>query len=321
MLTNKDLSEEVVGEGQEVTEKVHTEEQSEGEVGNKTDVDSEADSEQEAIEAEASAAGWKSNGKLDAKTFLEHKEVLSSKERSKRLIEEQKETKKQLEEVTARLKKQEEAAERIREHQEKAHQKELALIKSEATSQLASLKALKAEAIRNGDGEAVNEIDERIDVAKDRIKEAEKPAVEIAKSKEQEKVKEPEQTPPHVDFEPWKAENKWFTENKKLGEFAYAQALMLKNNGSTLVGRDFFDLVKEKVREHYPDEFGNPNRKRAGAVETSHTATAYKGKTVDDLDKAGKIILNDALESGAYKKAAKEAGMTPTAYFIKQYFK
>src|ERR1022692_4154722 len=304
MLTNKDLSEEVVGEGQEVTEKVHTEEQSEGEVGNKTDVDSEADSEQEAIEAEASAAGWKSNGKLDAKTFLEQKEI-----------------KKQLEEVTARLKKQEEAAERIREHQEKAHQKELALIKSEATSQLASLKALKAEAIRNGDGEAVNEIDERIDVAKDRIKEAEKPPVEIAKSKEQEKVKEPEQTPPHVDFEPWKAENKWFTENKKLGEFAYAQALMLKNNGSTLVGRGFFDLVKEKVREHYPDEFGNPNRKRAGAVETSHTATAYKGKTVDDLDKAGKIILNDALESGAYKKAAKEAGMTPTAYFIKQYFR
>jgi DNA primase len=273
----------------------------------------------EADEKEASDAGWRSDGRLSAAEYLEHKEVLSSRERSKRLIEENSAIKKQLEENTERLFKQEKAAEEYREFQAMSHKRELERLKTEATAQIQGLKQQRAEAIRNGDGEAVNDIDDRIDALKESTRAVEAKAEPVVEVKPEPKPAD-KPTGNHPEFEGWLAENEWFKADKELQDTAEAMAIVLKRGGDTSEGKVFFDKVKERVRKLHPDKFENPNRKRPGAVETHTGSPSYKGKSAEDLPDVAKAQMKDFIKAGVYAKEAKAKGVSPESLYLKEYY-
>jgi DNA primase len=276
----------------------------------------------DALEKEASDAGWRKDGRLNAAEYLEHKEVLSSRSRNARLIEENLAIKKQLEENTERLAKQEKAAEEYREFQDQSHKRELERLKTEATAQIQDLKQQRAEAIRNGDGDAVNDIDDRIDALKESTRAVEVKPESVVPVVEVKSAPKPADKPAgnHPEFDGWLAENEWFKVDKELQDTAEAMAIVLKRGGDTSEGKVFFDKVKERVRKLHPDKFENPNRKRPGTVETHTGSPSYKGKSVDDLPDVAKAQMKDFIKSGIYAKESKAKGVSAESLYLKEYF-
>jgi TolA-binding protein len=55
-------------------------------------------------------------------------------------------------------------------------------------------------------------------------------------------------------LEEWQAENPWFGKNKAKTEFALLYARQLRQDGSTLTGRPFYDAISAKIKDVFSDE-------------------------------------------------------------------
>lgn len=81
-------------------------------------------------------------------------------------------------------------------------------------------------------------------------------------------------------FDSWAAENQWYTDPELKVE-AEGEALKLRKRGEKSEGLVFLDKVKEKVKERFPEKFGNPRRQNGSGVERTAAGgdeTSSRGK-------------------------------------------
>ena len=127
---------------------------------------------------------------------------------------------------------------------------------------LAALKEERAQAVANGDGEAFQRVDERLEDLKAEIAEKTKSA-------------------PRADggddpvFDEWKGRNAWLND-PKMEAFGNASAQFLRSTGVTATGAEFLDMVTKEVKAKFPEKFENPRRTSAPSVEGG-TPAARKG--------------------------------------------
>jgi hypothetical protein len=136
---------------------------------------------------------------------------------------------------------------------------------------LRDLKARQREAVRSGDEQAFEVIEQDMD----KIKSA------IAKDKEQ---ATPSTPPPTPEFTEWLKGNGWYGTDPDLTDFAEAAALKITNTRPGLTQAEMLNLVTERVKSAFPHKFTNPRRNAAADVEGAQNRGVKKGKKgYDDL--------------------------------------
>lgn len=159
---------------------------------------------------------------------------------------------------------------------------------------LADLKAQKKEALREGDADAVVEIDEQME----EVREEEFAARQAAASRPAQSNGED-----HPEFVSWKNKNSWYSNNAEMRKFADAYGAGLRANGvsPSEVLRD----VEATVKQKYATRFSNPNREKASAVEGNAGSAAST--------KADKFKLSDG-EHRMMKRIVATGAITEEKY-------
>ena len=178
------------------------------------------------------------------------------------------------------------------------------------------LKRQQREAIRDGNDEAADAIDDRIEILND----------ERATVKQQiEKTKQaPSKSPSQVIDDDgntndpvvraWIDEgNQWFNDSKPMRDYCFALANDALASGETRRGRPFLDLMREKMEEAFPLKFakkGDPttrgNMTEAGGGGSSNG----RSHSVNDLPEADRELMKTGIRQG----------WTTEATFLKNYF-
>jgi hypothetical protein len=154
---------------------------------------------------------------------------------------------------------------------------------------IADLKAEKKEAISDGDGDRVLQIEEQIE----RLTEEKKTVVA------------PKQEQPKVDpvFLQWKEQNSWYGTNEDLTVYADGFAQTLKQRNPALQGKAFLDAVEEKVKNVFKEQFGVPNRERPSPVDSSTAVRTSKNKrSYSDLPPEAKAACDKFVKQGLLTK-------------------
>jgi len=138
---------------------------------------------------------------------------------------------------------------------------------------IADLEAAKAQAITDGDGAAAVRAEKEINGL-------------------QAENAPPDNAEHNLLAQQWASENKWYANNKKLGAFADGIAERIVQQGYR--GQAYWNELTRQVEETFPEEFENPNRNKAGSVESGGTKEVLdsKAKTWANLPKADKEAAN-----------------------------
>ena len=136
---------------------------------------------------------------------------------------------------------------------------------------MADLREQKKEAISQGDGERVLEIDDALD--------------ELKQKRQEEKVEAARPTnQPDPIFTEWNSDNTWFGKDTELTAEANLIGEVVKRQNPTLVGSEFLEEVTKRVKRMYPEKFTNANRSKPNPVEGSTAKPApTRGKGFNDL--------------------------------------
>jgi hypothetical protein len=167
---------------------------------------------------------------------------------------------------------------------------------------LADLKAQRAEAIKNGDGAAFDEVDDKIDDLKK----------DIAKNTTK---KDDDGVDPA--FQEWLSRNAW-ANDPKLQAYGSAVADELRANGTKAIGVELLDLVTKEVKAKFPEKFENPRRNAAAAVEGGSGPRRGGGKSYADLPADAKAAC-DRMARNGYSDRPKEMAEFKAQY-VKHYF-
>jgi hypothetical protein len=134
---------------------------------------------------------------------------------------------------------------------------------------LNDLKAQRREALKDGDFDAVESLEEQIDEFK----------VQAEKVKPVEETKTPEPTKISETFKEWHSENKWFHETKEPDMFDVAEgyAIRLRKSEPTLGEEEFLARVTTHIKKKFPEKFENPNREKGSAVGSGSSRGAGGG--------------------------------------------
>jgi hypothetical protein len=138
---------------------------------------------------------------------------------------------------------------------------------------MSDLRQQKKEAISQGDGDRVLEIDDAID--------------ELKQAKPVPKTVAPQ---PDNTFIEWTEENRWYTSDAELKTEADMIGEVIKRQNPTLIGTAFLDEVTKRVKRMYPEKFNNVNRTKPSPVEAPSQAGMGKkgGKSFNDLPQEAK---------------------------------
>lgn len=178
------------------------------------------------------------------------------------------------------------------------------------------LKRQQREAIRDGNDDAADAIEDRLEILND----------ERANVKQQiEKTKQaPAATTPQVVDEngntndpvvrAWIDEdNAWFNESKPMRDYCFALANEAIAAGETKRGRPFLDLMRQRMEEAFPLKFKKANDPTArGSMTEAGGGGAGGGRsyTVNDLPEADRELMKTGIRQG----------WTSEATFLKNYF-
>lgn len=234
------------------------------------------------IEQKAMEQGWVPQDQWDgdpeqwrpAKEFLDRGELF-------RKIEDQNRTIKEFKKVVDDLKR---------------HNAKIAEV--EYKRALEQLKSQKKQAIAEGDGDAVVDIDERIEA----VREAQR---EIAEAPPQEAAAEV-----NPIFVAWVEKNQWFNTNKAMR--AYANEIGREAASRGMSPTDVLEYVEREVKKEFAEKFKNPRRDAPGHVENSSTkGNAGKRETFTLTDEERRVMQRfvraGALTEEEYIKQLKQA--------------
>ena len=123
------------------------------------------------------------------------------------------------------------------------------------------LEAVRKQAVTDGDGEAFDRADRQLEELKEAPTQETNGLDPLAQS--------------------WLEENSWYASNDTLGAFADGLSERLMAQGYT--GKAYFDELTKRTQEAFPDEFGNKNRKKPNAVESTTEPVKSSEQTFDNL--------------------------------------
>ena len=200
---------------------------------------------------EAESQGWVPREKfrgsdeewVDADTFVKRgREIMPIlRKNNQTLLSQLEQTKSQLEEFK-------QAAEEFKQFQKDAREKET----KELKQQISALKAARAQAISDGDGDRVSQIEDAIEGLQEQGKAAKEEPVEPPKV--------PEAQPLDPVLQNWVNNNSWFGKDRKLTEYTTAAGEELREQYPNLVGEAFLEKLDEVLREEFPKKFGKPEK-------------------------------------------------------------
>ena len=166
------------------------------------------------------------------------------------------------------------------------------------------LRVQRKEALAEGDYDRAEEVTEKIETTKaaavQEVKRA--PPANEALIAEVQKV-----------FDDWGKENQWAIEGSEsysLEMEAYAKGIgdaMVKKQGLNASGenfRPFLEQVTKKVKERFPEKFGNQKRREAASVESdggAGDATPASKRTYANLPKEMKESCDFLIKTGTFK--------------------
>jgi hypothetical protein len=214
-------------------------------------------SEERDYEAEALADGWNPEfdgpGKKDAKTFVEDGEKISGMLKSK----------------IGRLEERIDSLTHTNAEFKQYTDKQIKRERKEKETAIADLERVKAQAITDGDGLAAVQAEREINTLQS--EEAQSPNEAMQQMSQQ-----------------WVTDNPWYASNQKLGRFADGIADQIISQGFT--GQAYFNELTRQVKDVFPEEFENPNRKKAGSVEGGgdRTVDGSEARTWANLPKEAK---------------------------------
>lgn len=168
---------------------------------------------------------------------------------------------------------------------------------SEYQRALKSLKDARKEALREGEHERALAYEEKIE-------EVEQQKAEFEQEAQQ--VDIPKQAEEHPEFVSWKEQNRWYTRDSELKEFADTYGITLARKG--MAPAKVLDEVAKKVRQAFPEKFRNPNKDKASAVETPTRRAAASDSiemTDDEVRIMKTIVRSGAMTEAEYKKELK----------------
>ena len=110
----------------------------------------------------------------------------------------------------------------------------------------------------------------------------------------------------HVDpaFDTWQGDNAWYggksTDDARMTNYANSMGAFVKSDRPEVIGTpEFYVEVEKLVKKQFPAMFRNPNRQRAGAVESARGAPGARGKkTYADLPPAAKKMCDRYITRG-----------------------
>lgn len=145
----------------------------------------------------------------------------------------------------------------------------------ELNRQIDELKTQKREAISAGDGEKVIQLEDQIDLLKDK----QKPVPKVSTTETYARPSDDEAT------RAWVEENDWFEgespSDKEKTQFTMGAARRLKILYPDLKGHEFFGKLTEKIKEKFPEKKKVQNQMVEGSTRSG--TRPQGGKTVNDL--------------------------------------
>jgi hypothetical protein len=219
-------------------------------------------------ETEAEEQGWNPNfdgpNKVDAQTFVERGEKIAGILKSR--------VDKQDVEITRLKEANKQFGEYHKQTLEKQHQ--------ESEKQIHTLQAEVAQAITDGDGAAYTRASQEIDTLK---------AASVPVNDQDAWAQMSQQ---------WVGDNQWYNTNDKLGRYADGVAEQVIADGYQ--GAAYFSELTKRVQEEFPDEFKNPNKTKANAVEASGelSTTTSKDRNYKNLPADAKRACDDFVAQG-----------------------
>ena len=160
---------------------------------------------------------------------------------------------------------------------------------------MTDLRQQKKEAISQGDGDRVLEIDDAID--------------ELKQAKPTPKVVAPQPDPSFVE---WTEDNRWYNSDPQLKMEADMIGEVIKRQNPMLVGMEFLNEVTTRVKRMYPEKFNNVNRSKPSPVEAPSSAGMGKkgGKSFNDLPQEAKAAC----------QKFEKTGLLTREQYVKEYF-
>lgn len=158
---------------------------------------------------------------------------------------------------------------------------------------LNDLKAQRREALKEGDLELVDAIEEQVDEYKEQMAKKSAP---------------PAPTPQKVDdtfFKEWHSDNSWYGSDKDLTREAELVGKEVQGAYPGLSGRAFLDEVASTLKFRYPEKFKNPRREQGSSVSSSGSRTESKSSTsktkFTDLSKSEQAVVDRYVKQGYFK--------------------
>ena len=220
-----------------------------------TESTTEVDPQVEADVKEASGQGWVPKEKfrgdekdwVDAGVFVKRgREILPIlRKNNENLLRELNQTRDQLKEFK-------QTADEFKKFQKESYERKA----GELEQQIIQLKASRAQAITDGDGQRVNAMDDVIDTLKEEHK--------VAKENAKVETKTDIPSTPTIDpkLQDWLGRNEWFGKDKRLTSMTNAIGESLRMEDPNLQGQAFLDKLDQALAEEFPAKFGKTTEKR-----------------------------------------------------------
>jgi hypothetical protein len=168
---------------------------------------------------------------------------------------------------------------------------------------LADLKEARAAAIKAGDGETFDKVDDAIADLRDKMKPKEAPQQDGAI--------------PEKDFNEWLSRNRW-AEEEEMQDIGVGIRKTLHKQHPDATPLELLDLVTKEVKRRFPEKFENPRRNTAAAVEGAAPPRKSGGKTYADLPADARAAC-DRMARNGYADKPKEMAEFKAAY-VKSFF-
>jgi hypothetical protein len=167
--------------------------------------------------------------------------------------------------------------------------------------QIAELKAKKKEAIAEGNGDLVVDIDDQID----EIKEAQREAKDAAKEKEvaEAAAKQNASVPDDPSLQEWLGKNSWFGQDSEMTDVANGLGASVRRQFPHLSGQEFLTKLDEKIAEYFPEKILGKKAK-GNAVDSSgdvRGGSSSGKKSYDNLPSDAKQACDRFIKNGWIK--------------------
>jgi hypothetical protein len=164
---------------------------------------------------------------------------------------------------------------------------------------IAELKSKKREAIAEGNGDAVVDIDDQIDS----LKEAQREAKAEAKAKAD--VPPPAQAsiPDDPELQSWLGRNQWFGPDTEMTDVANGLGASVRRQFPHLTGREFLDKLDDKIVEYFPQKVLGKKAKGSSVDSTGNVrgGTSSGKKSYDSLPDDAKQACDRFIKNGWIK--------------------